>query len=297
MVRTLDNPFAQMLTPEEALDAAERCLDPTSLDSLVDNAWILKGLSNNAAFLPKLVNEDLKRALEGSTTHIYSPQSMLLGQGRKASFRANLWFPAPPEAERGRVEKKLYSYELPHDHNFHFATVGYFGPGYRTDIYRYDRARVKGLVGEKVELRFSETTELTLGKLLVFESGRDVHTQYTPPSLSISLNLICRDPAEAARPQYLFDLDESKIVGLAEHKLTRGVGLLRFARYLGNGDTVEILETIASSAAQPILRAAGFDALIQLAPESDRERIERRIGDDRDPFMAERVAQMSGLVL
>lgn len=296
-MRTLDDPVAEILTCEEAMDVAERCLDPTSLDSLIDNAWILKALANNAAFLPRLVNEDLKRALEGSTTLLYSPQSMLLGQSSKASFRANLWFPAPPEAERGRLEKKLYSYELPHDHNFHFATVGYFGPGYRTDIYRYDRARVKGLIGEKVDLHFSETTELTLGKVLVFESGRDVHTQYTPPSLSISLNLICRDSVEAARPQYLFDLNESKIISLAEHKLTRGVGLLRFAKYLGNGETVEILDAIASSGAQPILRAAGFDALMQLAPEGDRERIERRIGDDQDPFMAERVAQMSGLNL
>jgi hypothetical protein len=297
MVRTLNDPVADSLTPREALDAADRELDPTSLDSLIDNAWILRALANDSTFLPELVNEDLKRALEGGTTHIYSPQSMLLGQGPKATFRANLWYPASPDAERDRLEKKLYSYELPHDHNFHFATVGYFGPGYRTDIYRYDRQGVKGLIGEKVDLRFSETTELTVGKVLVFESGRDVHTQYTPPSLSISLNLICRDPVQAAHPQYLFDLATSKIVRLAEQRLTRGVGLLRFAKFLGNEETIELVDAIASSAAQPILRAASFDALMRLAPVGDKETIERRIGDDRDPFMAERIAQIGVVAL
>ena len=297
MVRTLDEPVDQLLSPEEALEIAEGQLDPTSLDSLIENSWILKALGNNKAFLPALVNQDLKRALDGGVTQLYSPQSMLLGQGSKATFRANLWFPAPSEAERSRLEKKLYSYELPHDHNFHFATVGYFGPGYRTDIYRYDRAQVKGLVGEKVALSFSETTELRPRRVLVFESGRDIHTQYTPPSLSISLNLICRDAIEAAQPQYLFNVAEGTIHGLAEHRLARSVGLVRFAKYLGNAETAELVDAIASGAAQPALRAAGFDALIALAPDSDRERIDRRIAEDRDPGMAARVAQLAAFLL
>lgn len=296
MVLTLDSAIDMSLTPEEALEAAEESLDPTSLDSLVENAWILSALGNDRDFLPRFLNEDLKRALDGGATYFYSSQSMLLGQRSKSALRVNFWYPSPPEAERGRLEKKLYSYEMPHDHNFHFATLGYLGPGYRTDIYRYERDEVKGLVGELVDLRFSETIQLIPGKLLVFESGRDVHTQYAPEALSISLNLLCRDHVEATRPQYLFDSGATRIVALAEQKLTRSMGLAKFAKFLGNEETIELLDAIIAGTPQPMLRAAGFDALIHLAP-GERERIERRIGDDRDPLMGERVAQIGDFVL
>lgn len=289
--------MAERFSPEEALEAAERSLDPTSFESLIDHVWILRALANDKTFLSRQVNEDLRRALEGGKTQLYSPQSMIIARSEKCAFRANLWYPAPPESERERVEKKLFSYELPHDHNFSFATIGYLGPGYRTDIYRYDRSKVQGLVGEEVDLCFRETAELTAGRILVFESGRDVHTQYTPESLSISLNLICTDAEEAAKPQYLFDVDSSTIVGLAEHKLTRSVGLVRFAKYLGNAETIELVEAIAMAASQPILRAAGFDALLHLAPAGERERIERRIGDDPDTLMPQRILQIREFAL
>ena len=285
------------LSPEEALEAVDQGLDPTSFESLLEHVWILRALANDQSFLSRQVNEDLRRALEGGKTQLYSPQSMIVARNEKCAFRANLWYPAASDSERQRAEKKLYSYELPHDHNFSFATIGYFGPGYRTDLYRYDRSRVQGLPGEKVDLSFKETAQLSVGRVLVFESGRDVHTQYTPESLSISLNLICSDAVEAAKPQYLFDVASSSIVGLAEHKLTRSVALVRFAKHLGNAESIELVEAIAQRAAQPILRAAGFDALLQLAPAADRDRIERQIGDDPDALMPQRVAQIGDFAL
>lgn len=52
-----------------------------------------------------------------------------------------------------------------------------------------------------------------------------------------------------------------------------------------------------TAAPEPMLRAAGLDALMRLVPEADKPRIERRIGGDPDPVMAERVAQLGAFRL
>ena len=230
MALTLRADTSELLTPADALALAGETIRARDFESLAENAWILKALANNPAFLPTILNEDIRSAMAGNQTHIYTHQCLVLAQNEDFVLRANFWVPPTKYVERSDMEKELYSYEVAHDHNFDFVTIGYLGPGYVTDIYRYDRDAVKGFVGEQVELDFAETARLEAGKMLAFQGGRDVHIQYYPPDFSISLNLMLRDSQQQGKPQYYFDLEEKRISGFVENALTSRFSILRFAR-------------------------------------------------------------------
>lgn len=289
MAYTIDPETRDTLTPDEALALAEASIDPASAESLVEHAWIIRALGNNRTFLTALVNQDIEHAIRGGPTHIYTPQSLILTQSQKFTLRANFWQVPTADEARHDLEVGLYSYNTAHDHNFNFATFGYFGPGYRTDIYEYDRDRVRGMVGEKVDLTFLETTFLEQGKVLIFRSGRDVHVQHSPSSFSISLNLICRDAFHLRQPQYFFDPVEGRIVGHVNNALAGRLSLLRFAKYVGNEETIELLERIRGDQDQPLLRAVAYDALFQLGGPEDRDRILHAVNCDDDSDMMRRI--------
>lgn len=69
-------------------------------------------------------------------------------------------------------------------------TVGYYGPGYETELYQYNPKEVNGYVGETVELEHLGRTKLPNGRVMVYREKVDVHTQFPPAQLSVSLNLM-----------------------------------------------------------------------------------------------------------
>jgi len=292
MALSLRADTSELLTPQEALALAGETITACDFDSLAENAWILKALANNPSFLPKILNKDIESAIAGNQTHIYTHQCLVLAQDEHVVLRANFWVTPTKYAERSDMEKELYSYEVAHDHNFDFVTVGYLGPGYVTDIYRYNRDLVKGFVGERVDLDFAETTRLEAGKMLAFQGGRDVHIQYYPPEFSISLNLMLRDRQQQGKPQYYFDLDERRISGFVENALTSRFSILRFAKYAGDAETLDLLGDMRTKLDQPLLRAAAYDALIEAADAEGREKLEFEIARDQDEFLRERIEQI-----
>ena len=54
----------------------------------------------------------------------------------------------------------------PHDHNFEFLTIGYHGPGYRSDHYEVDPQTIVGVVGEKVVLTPKGSSTLAPGQVM-----------------------------------------------------------------------------------------------------------------------------------
>ena len=66
-------------------------------------------------------------------------ETFVLGRGPGFLVRANFWTPQP-EAEVAReIHSRVNSvYRIVHNHSFPFVTVGYWGPGYATDIYEVD---------------------------------------------------------------------------------------------------------------------------------------------------------------
>lgn len=188
-----------------ALDTTR--FDPRDEDSLAALGPLLARLGRNRDFLADLVIAELEDRCSGqSTGNSYGAQVFLLrpANGRYV-LRANFW-PARNDAVVRASGAAPFFYDVPHDHNFSFLTVGYQGPGYWSDYYDYDVAAVAGLPGEVAGLRFVERSRLEPGKVLLYRARRDVHRQLPPDSLSVSLNILAYDRAQPWHDQFRFDI-------------------------------------------------------------------------------------------
>ncbi|WP_156170332.1 hypothetical protein [Luteimonas sp. FCS-9] len=118
-------------------------------------------------------------------------QSIMLAAREHFYVRAMIW-PAIPASEMSAANLFKYAYCVPHDHNFSFLTIGYFGPGYRTKFFRSGRGAREVAISDKVLIEESEEIVLERGDCAIVYEYDDVHVQYPPSSLSISINLVPR---------------------------------------------------------------------------------------------------------
>ena len=158
-------------------------------------------------------------------------------------------------------QKNLFVYDVPHDHSFPFLTIGYFGPGYETTIYEYDPKSVTGKIGEKVDLRFLETTTLPTGKMMLYRMSRDIDSQNYPTSLSISLYLLLAPPETNQREQFLFDLESSRIAQYARNSASTRLTMCRIARHIGDARTASLLDELSRKHGSPRVRLAAAESL------------------------------------
>ena len=293
MALTIDLEASECLTFADALEHAALDVKAQSFDDLVKNARILKALANNRSFLKEIIDRDICHALRGEQTSIYTPQSILLGSSGSINFRANFWIMPTQDPSRRDFETSLYSYGTAHDHNFNFLTIGYWGPGYSTDIYEYDREKVAGYVGEKVAIRFLETTSLSQGKMMAYRSGKDIHTQAPPDSFSISINMMAIDHDELSKPQFFFDLKAGTIIKLLDNDLASDVSLIRLAKYIGDDETRELLGELTDRRFAPFVRAAAYDAILANVSGEEEEKVRHGISHDPDESMERRVVTVS----
>lgn len=235
--------------------------DAEDEDALANAAGALRRLANNRDFLGDLMIERLK---EGSTSPghegaSYGPQSMVLSSVSNGYFlRANFW-PSEKDMMLASSGGKAFVYGTPHDHNFNFLTVGYFGPGYRSRYYEYDYETVVGNVGEKPELRFVEESALSEGKLMLYRAHVDIHDQIPPESLSVSINIIQADEASSWADQYGFDLERGEITGIINPNSAET--FLRIAIGLGGEEALDLGEQFGNSHPSERLRLACFEAM------------------------------------
>src|SRR3954471_22335190 len=152
--------------------------DPEDEDSIAAFGPALGRLARNRRFLGDLVVEELKQGCAGQLArNQYSAQVILLhGGASKFALRANFW-PSREDSVVVNSGTAPFFYDVAHDHNFSFLTVGYFGPGYWSDYYDYDYGEVTGFIGERAPLRFVERSSLSPGKVLLYRRHRDVHCQ------------------------------------------------------------------------------------------------------------------------
>jgi len=130
------------LTLDEYLDFVSREVDPRDLTSVGASALKLRELANNRTFVTEILNRQL--SIGADALAFYSSQSAILGASQSFSVRLNVWPVVSSNPRQRKVENGVYSYWDAHDHNFTFMTVGYYGPGYETIIYEYDRDSVVG---------------------------------------------------------------------------------------------------------------------------------------------------------
>jgi hypothetical protein len=158
---------------------------PSDDESLHHAAGQLRRLGNDRTFLGDRIVAELARShREEIDGNPYGAAVMMLAPRDGADFfiRANVW-PSADESVMRASSPASFVYGLPHDHNFDFLTLGYFGPGYWSDYYEFDYESVAGWRGEPVDLRFIERARLDEGKLMLYRAHVDVHSQIPPDAL------------------------------------------------------------------------------------------------------------------
>jgi hypothetical protein len=234
---------------QEFIDFVDQNIDMRDTESVISAAPMLEALACNKQLLIDVYNRDLKRYCDGVSGAAYSPSSAVLGSGVAKPFvvRANLWPALDTTTRIKTIETHIFSYDLAHDHNFDFLTANYFGPGYETDLWEYTSSdTVSGVIGEHVELRFLERTQLHAGKQIFYRRCQDIHIQFPPKSFSASINLMSPSNLDIITDQYLFDLASATITGHPGGCPTsRRVNLVEIAGLLGDASTAEILGELA----------------------------------------------------
>lgn len=271
MAITIDIQTEKVMELEEYKEYIKANVDIHDMDSIIESAPALKALGNNRRFMVDKLNEELEKWRNFQPANRYTAQTMLFGGGSNFLVRANVWEPPSHIPEREEIEKKLFLYRVPHDHNFTFMTIGYLGSGYETTIFEYERDSVVGMPGEEVGLRFLEKTSLPQGKIMLYRACKDVHSQEHSKEFSISLNLLIQHETMHSTNQYFFDLDHRTIESFVPTGGTSRVMLCSLAKHVGNGRTVELLSSLLKSHMNDRVRAGALDSLCEMVPD-DTER-------------------------
>lgn len=249
--------------------------DPSEEESLLHAAGWLRRLGNNRDFLAQAMIAELeKRHRSDEALAAYGPQVIMLSPlGGEFFLRANIW-PSRDEPMFRASGGGTFVYELPHDHNFDFLTVGYFGPGYWSDYWEYDYEAVEGAIGEPAGLKFVERSALEQGKLLHYRAHRDVHSQLPPDSLSVSLNVMHAGGAQGWTDQYRFDPERNVIAEV----LAPGASEVfpRIAVGLGSAEARDLAETFARSHPSDRMRLTALDAQAGILGLAERDDLWRR---------------------
>jgi len=268
----------------EAIEALrELDFDPTCKERTVRAARWLRRLSGNRTFLADLLVDKLagRPGQNAAVDSEYGPQVIMLSphhQGPSGGMflRANIW-PSEQDLCFKNSGARNFVYGVPHDHDFSFLTSGYLGPGYRSDYYEYDYESVAGYPGEPVDLRFIERSALHQGKLMLYRRHLDIHSQLPPESMSVSLNVMHIDPAQAWYDQYGFDLEQRRVSKVLSPNSTEA--FLRVAVATGSEEAFDFAEWVGATHPSDRLRLASFEARAARCGECSDEDALWRLGE------------------
>ena len=267
---------AAACTVEECAAAlTDSGFDPGDEQSLLHAAGWLRRLGNNRDFLAERLLAELKaRHRHDDARSSYGPQVVMLSSpGGEFFLRANVW-PSQGEHMFRASGAGSFVYELAHDHNFDFLTVGYFGPGYWSDYWEYDYEAVAGAIGEKAGLRFVERSRLEPGKLMHYRAHRDVHSQLPPDALSVSLNVMHASRAEGCLDQYRFDVENDTIAAVLAPGASEA--FLRIAVGLGGEEACDLAARFARSHPSDRMRLVALEAQAGVLDAAARDELWRR---------------------
>ena len=254
-----DETIASLTECSEAL--AARGFRPDEEESLHYAALQLRRLGNDRNFLGDLlIGELAARNREDGGENSYGPQVIMLKPPGEGDFfiRANIW-PSEDEHTMRASGGGAFVYSLPHDHNFSFLTLGYFGPGYWSNYYELDYEEVAGWRGEPVALRFVERSRLEEGKIQLYRAHLDVHDQVPADALSVSLNIMHTTGAQGWLDQYSFDLTNGCVGRIISNGSSEA--FMRIAVGLGSGEARDIATRFGHTHPSDRMRLACWGAL------------------------------------
>jgi len=270
MPRVIDTSAEEKITLAELAELLETGdFDAADEDNFASWGPQLKKLANNRTFLGDLIIDELKQRCAGQVRdNQYSSQVVLLhGSPGKFIIRANFW-PAMKDSVVRHSGSDPFFYNIAHDHNFSFLTVGYLGPGYWSDYYEYDYGAVVGIPGEAVNLRFVEKARLEEGKVMLYRAHKDVHLQLPADAMSVSLNIVESSHAMLFRDQYRFDAENGRVEGIATR--TSLDPLLALAAHFGGEEGLDLLDNFARSHPSDRVRWLALRARAAAAPSLDQ---------------------------
>ena len=271
MPRLIDCPSLEIRTLADTIAAIDEAgfdaRDETSIDHA---ALCLRQLGNDPEFLGDLILDQLRgRHREAADGSAYGAQSIMLSGITNGYFlRANIW-PSRQDYAFRASGGNSFVYGTPHDHNFDFLTLGYFGPGYSSDYYEYDYEAVSGWQGEQAGLRFVERSTLSPGKLMLYRAHLDVHSQLPPEAMSVSLNVMGIDAAQGWHDQYRFDPASDTITAILNPTSTET--FLRLAVGLGGAEAQDLAEQFGQSHPSDRMRLASYEARALLADSAEQD--------------------------
>lgn len=262
MPRVIDIADDRQASLAECVDALTTFgFDPEDDASLHHAAGWLRRLGNDQSFLGDILIDQLaQRHRDDVLDNAYGPQVMMLAPPNGQFFiRANIW-PAVDDYMVRASGGDAFVLGLPHDHNFNFLTLGYFGPGYWSDYYEYDFGDVIGYRGEAVpSLKFVERSRLEQGKIMLYRAHIDVHAQRAADALSVSINIMHTTGAQGWLDQYRFDLERGTIGGIISPGPSEA--FLKVAVGLGGAEALDLAHRFARQHPSDRLRLAAWDAL------------------------------------
>ena len=247
---------------------ATRGFNPADEDSLAHGALMLRRLGNNKNFLGDILVDYLAaHHRDDPLDNSYGPQVIMLARPEASNcfLRANIW-PSRDEHMMRASGGDAFVYGMPHDHNFNFLTLGYFGPGYWSDYYEFDYADVVGWRGEKVDLRFVGRERLEEGKIMLYRAHIDVHAQLPADALSVSLNIMHTSGAQGWLDQYRVDTAKDEIGAILSHGSSEA--FLRIAVGLGGAESRDLADRFARHHPSDRMRLHAWDALASLTPDT-----------------------------
>jgi hypothetical protein len=266
MPRVLDVAPADPVSLAECVEALKvKGFDPRDEESLQHGAGLLRRLGADQTFLGDMLVAELEaRHREEDSANFYGPQVVMLHAPDGGDFfmRANLW-PSEDEYMMRASGGASFVYGFPHDHNFDFLTLGYFGPGYWSEYYEYEYEDVVGWQGEPVALRFVEKSALEQGKIMHYRAHRDVHAQLPADALSVSINIMHSSGSLGWMDQYNFDVENSRIGRIVSPGSSEA--FLRVAVGLGAPEAIDLAETFGARHPSERMRLASWRALASQA--------------------------------
>lgn len=291
MALTLPGSSTACVSLEEYVEHIERKVDIHNTESITASADMLRALANDRTLVVRKLNERIQSFLKDGS--IPSAQSLLLARSERFYVRANIW-PAISDMSNGRAYQNQFAYNIAHDHNFTFMTVGYLGPGYETEIYEYDYSSVRGCVGETVDLRFLEKVTFSSGMVMLYRASRDIHVQFAPSELTITLNLVIPLSDTRIREQYYFDLTKRQLSAYADQfQTTSRASLVNLAGHVGNGNTLSLLDDLARKHPCRRTRLTAYAALCRQQPQLEAE-FWRKAMDDPAPLVVSEAKRRLG---
>jgi hypothetical protein len=264
LIDIADDGLASLAECTDALSAIG--FDPDNEESLLHAARQLRRLGNDHGFLGDLLVSELAgRHRDTQEKESYGPQAIMLSRpGGDYFLRANIW-PSAQEHMLRASGNAPFSFDIPHDHNFNFLTLGYFGPGYWSDYYEYDYEAVTGWRGEPVDLRFIERSRLEPDRIMLYRAHIDVHSQMPPDALSVSLNVMHTSGAQGWLDQYRFDLDRKQVGAIVGQGASEA--FMRIAVGLGGAEARDLAARFGRHHPSDRMRLCAWDALASIATD------------------------------